>query len=192
MRAAIFAVVKEARGKPWDAPSIAILDAALDQLGVSRDAEPAQLQPSRAAYELIKSFESCELEAYPDPGSGGDPFTIGWGATGPGIRKGVKWTQEMADSRLKADVARFAGGVAEAIEGGAVTTQNEFDALVCWAFNVGLGAVRSSTLLKLHRDGNKEAAAEQFLRWDKAGGKTLKGLTRRRKAERELYLGRRP
>lgn len=190
-RKAIFDGVKVARGgKSWSAADIQILDEVLDRLGVPRPetTQTDALVPSRACYETIKEFESCELEAYPDPGSGGDPWTIGWGSTGPGIRKGVTWTQAQADERLKEDVAKFADGVRNLL-GGAATSQQEFDALVSFAYNVGLGNLGSSTLLKLHKAGDKVGAAKQFARWDKAAGRTLRGLTRRREAEAKLYRG---
>ena len=67
------------------------------------------------AVALIKRWEGCRLEAYPDPASGGEPWTIGWGATGPGIKKGVRWTQAQADDRLALDVERFMRGVRESL-----------------------------------------------------------------------------
>jgi lysozyme len=144
------------------------------------------LTPSTVAIDLIKKFEGCELTAYPDPGTGGDPWTVGWGATGEGIRKGVVWTQQQADERLRADVMRFAQGVATAI-GDAPTTQHQFDACVSLAYNIGLKAFTDSTLLRLHKAGNYALAADQFARWNRAGGRILNGLTRRRAAEAELY-----
>lgn len=153
------------------------------------EAPAGVLTPSRAAFENIKAFESCELDAYPDPGSGGDPWTIGWGATGLGIRKGVRWTQQQADDRLKEDVERFSAGVSKLI-GSAATTQGEFDALVSFAYNVGLGALEKSTLLRKHKSGDKAGAAIEFAKWVNAAGKPMKGLIRRRAAERALYEGR--
>jgi GH24 family phage-related lysozyme (muramidase) len=167
------------------------LHAALSALGVAdapSEAPAAKLSPSRAALELIKQFEGCRLAAYPDPGSGGDPWTIGWGSTGPGIRKGVTWTQQQADDRLKADVDQFAEKVA-ALIGGARTAQHQFDALVSFAYNVGEGNLASSTLLKMHKSGDYVGAAAQFGRWNKAAGKAMPGLTRRRAAEAALYQG---
>lgn len=135
---------------------------------------------------LIKRFEGCMLGAYPDPGTGGDPWTIGWGTTGPDIHKGLVWTQDQANERLAADVEKFAHQV-DTLIGPASTTQSEFDALVCFAYNVGLGNLGSSTLLKLHKAGRVQEAAEQFVRWNKAAGQIMRGLTRRREAEAELY-----
>lgn len=138
------------------------------------------------ALALIKQFEGCKLSAYPDPGSGGDPWTIGWGATGPGIARGVMWTQAQADSRLAEDVSKFAAGV-NAMLAAAPTTPSQRGALISFAYNVGLGALKESTLLRMHKDGDYAGAAGQFGRWNKAAGKVLNGLTRRREAEAAEY-----
>ena len=144
------------------------------------------MTPSQKIVDFIKSFEGLRLSAYtPVPG---DRPTIGYGATGPDIKLGMKWTQAQADARLKADVERFADGVEKAI-GKAPTKQHQFDALVSFAFNCGLGNLNASTLLKLHKAGEYDAAASQFGRWDKAGGRVLAGLTRRRAAEAAIYRG---
>lgn len=144
------------------------------------------MTPSKKCADLVKSFEGCVLKAYPDPGSGGDPWTIGVGATGPGIKKGVVWTQAQADERLATDLARFGRGVF-ALTGD--TTQNRFDAMVSLAFNIGLGNFGSSTLLKKHKAHEYGAAADQFARWNRAAGKVMAGLTRRRAAEASIYRG---
>lgn len=139
---------------------------------------------SAAGIALIKRFEGCRLAAYPDPGTGADPWTIGWGATGVGIGPGVRWTQAQADARLEADLARYAAEVARAI-GKARTTQAQFDALVSFHYNTG--AIRKATLTRLHVAGDRVAAADQFARWVYAGGNVMKGLVRRREAEAALY-----
>lgn len=136
--------------------------------------------------DLIKKFEGCELTAYPDPGTGGDPWTIGYGHTGPEVKEGLAITQSEADEYLKNDVMKFEEGVTDLLE--VEVTQGEFDALVSFAYNCGLGALRSSTLLRLLNAGNKLAASQQFSRWDKSGGRVLAGLTRRREAERQTFL----
>lgn len=132
----------------------------------------------------IKRFEGCRLSAYPDPGSGGDPWTIGWGATGAGIGPDTVWTQDQADARLVADVARHAADVVQVI-GQAATTQGQFDALVSFHYNTG--AIGKATLTRLHVAGDHVGAAGQFVRWVFAGGKVLPGLVRRREAEEVLY-----
>jgi GH24 family phage-related lysozyme (muramidase) len=142
---------------------------------------------------LIQQFEGCakkqadgSFAAYPDPGTGGDPWTIGWGTTGADVKQGVVWTQQQCDDRLTADMTSFAAKVA-AVLGTTQTSQHQFDALVSFAYNVGVGNLSSSTLLKLHKAGDFAGAAQQFGRWNKAAGKVLPGLTRRRAAEAALY-----
>lgn len=137
------------------------------------------------AVALIKRWEGCRLSAYPDPGTGGDPWTIGWGSTGPGIRKGVTWTQAQADERLATDVKRFMDGVRSALKRPA--SDNELGAMTSLAYNIGAQAFRSSTLLKLFNQGNKAGAAKQFDRWNKASGVVLNGLTKRRADERRVF-----
>ncbi|MDV3457866.1 lysozyme [Sphingomonas sp. HF-S4] len=151
------------------------------------------MTPSAAGIDLIKQFEGCakkqpdgSFAAYPDPGSGGDPWTIGWGSTGPDIKPGVVWNQQQCDDRLASDVDSFATKVAAAI-GSAATSQHQFDAMVSFAYNVGVGNLSSSTLLKLHKQGDFAGAQAQFARWNKAAGKVLPGLTKRRAAEAALY-----
>jgi lysozyme len=140
---------------------------------------------------LIKCFEGCarkrpdgQYEAYPDPGTGADPWTIGWGATGKGIRPDTVWTREQCDARLKADLARFARDVVQALDG-APTSQAQFDALVSFHYNTG--AIARATLTRLHKAGEFDQAAAQFGKWVHAGGKRLTGLVRRREAEAQLY-----
>ena len=159
---------------------------------------PAGEGPSRpassigsAGLALIKQFEGCEKRrkdgtfgAYPDPGTGGDPWTIGWGATGPGIVRGTVWSQAQCDARLEADLTRFARDVTRAL-GGAATTQNQFDALVSFHYNTG--AIASATLTRQHKAGHFAEAAAEFGKWVRAGSRRLPGLVRRRAAEAALY-----
>lgn len=126
------------------------------------------------------------VQAYPDPATGGDPWTIGWGSTGADIRPGVIWTQQQCDARLTRDLTRFAVQVTGAI-GTAPTTQPQFDALVCFTYNVGIGNLSGSTLLKRHKARDHDAAQAQFARWNRAQGKVMAGLTKRRAAEAALY-----
>jgi GH24 family phage-related lysozyme (muramidase) len=141
---------------------------------------------------LVRRFEGCArrradglVEAYPDPGTGGAPWTIGWGATGPGIGPGAAWTPAQCDARLAADLARHAAEVAQAI-GGAPTTQAQFDALVSFHYNTG--AIGRATLTRRHVAGDHAGAAREFGRWVRAGGRVMAGLVRRRAAEAALYL----
>ena len=157
------------------------------------EASPTPRSAGLAARAIIRAFESCArarpdglFGAYPDPGTGGAPWTIGWGSTGPDIAQGLIWTQTQCDARLRADLALLAQRLA-AVLGAAPTTQNQFDALVCFAYNLGLGALRGSTLMREHLAGDYTAAAAQFARWNKAGERAMPGLTRRRAAEAKLY-----
>lgn len=136
----------------------------------------------QAGLDLIKSFEGCKLEAYLCPAG---VWTIGYGHT-HGVVKGQKITQDQADQLLIDDLDIFVKGVDQATN--VPLSQNEFDALVSFAFNVGIGAFKSSTMCRLINEGKLKEAADQFDRWNKAGGKVLAGLTRRRKAEKELFL----
>ncbi|HYJ83206.1 MAG TPA: lysozyme [Allosphingosinicella sp.] len=151
------------------------------------------MQPSQACTKLIQEFEGCAKKqpdgtftAYPDPGSGGDPWTIGWGSTGPDIKKGVVWTQQQCDDRFASHLDEFAQKVSKLL-GNTPTTQSQFDAMVSFAYNVGVGNLAASTLLKKHKAGDHKGAALEFARWNKAAGKVLPGLTRRRSAESALY-----
>ena len=140
---------------------------------------------------LLKHFESCArrrrdgaFEAYPDPGTGGDPWTIGWGSTGKGIVRGTVWTQTECDARLNRDLVRFAREVARAL-GAAPTSQNQFDALVCFHYNTG--AIAKATLTRLHKAARFGEAELEFGKWITAGGQRMNGLVRRRRAEADLY-----
>jgi lysozyme len=151
------------------------------------------MQPSQSCTKLIQQFEGCAKKqpdgsfvAYPDPGTGGDPWTIGWGSTGPDIKKGVVWTQQQCDDRFTAHLGQFAQKVSNLL-GGCATTQHQFDAMVSFAYNVGVGNLSSSTLLRKHKAGDYKGAAAEFAKWNKAAGKVLPGLTRRRAAEAALY-----
>jgi len=146
---------------------------------------------SAAGIALIKAFEGCariradgRVEAYPDPGTGAAPWTIGWGATGPDIGQHTIWTKAQCDARLVADVARHAAEVDHAL-GNAPTSQSQFDALVSFHYNTG--AISRATLTRKHRAGDRTGALQQFARWTRAGGRVLRGLVRRREAEARLY-----
>ena len=121
------------------------------------------MQPSQACAALIQQSEGCahkqpdgSFAAYPDPGTGGDPWTIGWGSTGADIRKGLVWTQQQCDERFSRDLAAFGAKVAEVI-GNAPTTQHQFDAMVSFAYNVGIANLAASTLLRKHKAGDYAA-----------------------------------
>lgn len=144
------------------------------------------MTPSPSIIAFIKRFEECRLKAYmPTPK---DRPTIGWGTTGPDVKLGMVWTQAQADQRFALDLAKFSAGVNEAI-GHSETSQDQFDAMVSFAYNCGTAALKSSTLLKLHKAGNPEGAAGQFGRWNKQAGVVLRGLTARRAEEAAIYRG---
>ena len=161
-------------------------------LGMTEAVTPTGgLLPSAKAIDLIHSFESLKLSSYRDPGSrNGLPITNGWGTTvdenGEPIPLGAVWTREKADRLFARDLAKFSQKVA-ALLGSAPTTQNQFDALVSFAYNVGTGALADSTLLRKHKAGDFAGAKVEFARWNKNDGKVLNGLTKRRAAEAGLY-----
>lgn len=183
-RKPIFDAVRKLLGRGLRQAEVAALDKAIDEAEGAIVVTPSARKIGPDGLALIKQFEGCKLTAYPDPGTGGDPWTIGWGATGPGIKKGVTWTQAQADARLESDLAKYAAQVADALAG-APTTQQQFDALVSFHYNTG--AIGKATLTKLHKAGAYAGAADQFARWNRAGGRVLAGLTRRRAAEAALY-----
>ena len=205
-RKPIFDAVRLMLGRSFTQDEVGKLDAAIDQAeGALRATSTPQHTPSPAAAaaagggrtlgkpgaDLIKSFEGCEkdrpdstFEAYPDPGTNADPWTIGWGATGAGIKKGVVWTQAQCDARFEEDMKRYAADVIRAI-GSAPTTQNQFDAMVSFHYNTG--AIGRATLTQKHKAGDFAGAEAEFARWNRAGGRVMAGLTRRRAAEAALY-----
>lgn len=144
------------------------------------------MTPSAACIAFIKTYEKCRLTAFkPTPN---DVWTIGWGATGAGIREGAVWTQEQADARFERDLARFAECVNQVARPD--ITQGQFDAMVSLAYNIGEGAFKQSTLATHHRAGEHAAAVLQFGRWTKQKGEILAGLVRRREDEARMYDGR--
>lgn len=136
-----------------------------------------------AGLKLLKEFEGCKLEAYQDLVG---VWTIGYGHTGEDVSPYWQITQEEADELLRKDLEKFERGVEKLLK--VPVTSNEFSALVCFAYNVGLGNLKQSTLLNCINLHNKRQAPNEFLRWNKAGGIPVKGLTRRREAERLLFL----
>jgi lysozyme len=138
---------------------------------------------SQAGLDLIKHFEGCKLETYLD--CVGVP-TIGYGHTGKDVCGGETWTQHEADECLAFDTSKFATGVALLLKRPA--TQGQFDAMVSFAYNLGLHALATSTLLKLFNDGDVAGAAEEFHKWCHAGGEVVAGLMARRAAEKEIFL----
>ena len=194
-RKPIFDAVRRLLGRGFSQREVEALDAALDRSGEGFSQDRAPSAPScgvsPAGLQLIMQFEGCAFqrpdglyEAYPDPGTGGAPWTIGWGATGANITPGTVWTKAQCDARLEADVAAHAREVRDAL-GDCPTSQEQFDALVSFHYNTG--AIHRATLTRLHREGHYEDAANEFARWRYAGGRVLKGLVRRRREEAKLY-----
>ena len=143
-------------------------------------------QYSKNGLHLTEQFEGCKLNAYPDPGTGGAPWTIGYGHTGPDVHPGLTITQEQAEKLLMQDTQKAAAAVNAKVTGD--ITQEEFDALVDFVFNVGAGNFAASTLLKKVNAGDIQGAANEFLKWDMAAGKHMAGLLKRRHAEAEEFL----
>lgn len=139
---------------------------------------------SKEAEDLIKQFEGCHLNAYKCPAG---VWTIGWGTTGPGIREGLVISQHTADVMLKAHIQDLALDLTDLV--GNSLRQHQFDALVAFIYNIGLGAFKKSTMLSLIKRGKMDEAALEFDKWVKAAGKTLPGLVKRRKAEKTLFIG---
>lgn len=208
--ALIFAAVRKIVRRHSKNPLEGLVQNDVDELNAAltearRAAEPGQgsqtaakpetahsgaLRASDKGLALIHSFEQCRLEAYPDPGSrDGNPWTIGWGSTGPGIQRGTVWTQQQADERFKADIAGREKKLNE-ILAGTSTTQAQFDALLSLGYNIGMDALAGSTVMRRHKAGDYEGAATAFGMWNKNDGKVMRGLVRRRTAEAEMYRGR--
>jgi lysozyme len=131
---------------------------------------------------LTESCEGCKLTAYQDSVG---VWTIGYGHTGPDVHKGLRITQNQATALLLKDVQSAADCVNKLVT--VQLTQDEFDALVDFVFNVGSGNFANSTLLKLLNAGDFNGAVNEFQKWDKAGGVVLPGLLKRRLAEANLF-----
>lgn len=193
-RKAVFDTVRRLLGRGFRPSEVTALDRALDAADTPSH-RPQPGEPSRTVspdgVQLIRRFEGCAqlqpnglVAAYPDPGTGGAPWTIGWGANGPEIGPDTVWSQAQCDARLTSDIDRHARDVARAL-GDAPTSQAQFDALVSFHYNTG--AIARATLTERHCAGDFAAAANEFARWNRAGGRVLKGLVRRRREEAALY-----
>lgn len=136
---------------------------------------------SPAGLDLIKKAEGLRLKAYLCPAK---VWTIGYGTT-RGVKPGQTITEAKAAELLREDVREFEQAVSDAVT--VPITQGQFDALVSLAYNIGAGAFRASTLLRLLNRGEYAKAAEQFDRWNRGGGRVLPGLVKRRAAERKLF-----
>lgn len=143
------------------------------------------MEPSENCYNLVKGKEGRSLRAYPDPGTGGYPWTIGYGHTGPEVHPGMVITQAEAEELLRVDVERVAEQVRNLVM--VDLTQNQFDALVCFVYNVGVANFAKSTLLRKLNTGDYAGASAEFDRWTRAAGHVMAGLVERRHDERELF-----
>ena len=136
---------------------------------------------SKEGLALIKKFEGCRLESYR---CSANVLTIGYGHTG-GVLETDVITQDDADKLLEEDIAKFEKYVNDNVT--VELNQSQFDALVAWTFNLGIGNLRQSTMLRKLNEGDYQSVPSEMNRWNKAGGKTLDGLIRRRKAEGLLF-----
>jgi lysozyme len=146
------------------------------------------MKVSQVGIKLIQTFESCRLQAYQDSKA---IWTIGWGNTqyenGIRVKKGDVLTQQRADELFATILLSFEYGVTKRV--GASVTQNMFDALVSFSYNLGLGNLDKSTLLKKVNANPLDATIRtEFMKWVNKGSSFEKGLTRRRKAEADLYF----
>jgi lysozyme len=136
--------------------------------------------------DMIKLFEGCRLTAYPDPGTGKAPWTIGYGQTGSGIKEGTVWTRAQAEAALNATVSLVVESALKASPELVKASPNRIAAISDFIYNCGLGSYKKSTLKKYVDSGYWEHASMEIIKWNKGGGKVLPGLVRRRQAEAEL------
>lgn len=142
---------------------------------------------------LVKPFEGYHkklpdggCKAYPDPGTGAKPWTIGWGCTGPHIDENTVWTLKKAEDELTKELEHFEAGLLKMSPTLRKESPRRVAALISFCFNCGLGNYRISTLKKCVDRGDWAGAQEQIIKWNKAAGRVLPGLTRRRMAEAAL------
>ena len=139
------------------------------------------MKTSLEGINLIKHFEGCELEAYKCPAG---VWTIGYGHI-KGVQQGDVITEQQADDMLVEELEEYDNYLHNLVN--CPLNQNQFDALVSWVYNLGSSNLQASTLLKVLNAGDYAGVPAQMLRWNKAGGKVLEGLTRRRQAEADLF-----
>ena len=142
------------------------------------------MKTSAEGTALIKKFEGCELEAYQ---CSAGVWTIGYGHT-KDVEEGDTISKDQAEEMLVEELHEYENYVNEYVN--VALSQNQFDALVSWVYNLGPANLKASTMLKVLNDGKYEDVPYQMKRWNKAGGKVLDGLVRRREAEALLYQGR--
>ena len=142
------------------------------------------MKASEACKQLIRVFEGLNTKAYKCPAG---VWTIGYGHTGSDVKEGQTITKDRAELLLSQDLGMVGRQVEHALDGMRVN-QNQFDALCSFVFNLGIGRLEASTLLKKLKAGDIKGAANEFLRWNRANGQILEGLNRRRQSERRLFL----
>ena len=170
----------EPQPKPVETPAAAIATAQSKSASSSNGPK----RTNKNGLLLIKSFEGLRLKAYRDAVG---IWTIGYGTT-RGVQPGMAISEAQAEEFLQADLTRFERAISEAVK--VPINDNQFSALASFTYNVGPGALRSSTLLRiLNARHDLRKVADEFPRWNRAGGRILEGLTRRRKAERALFFG---
>ncbi len=155
---------------------------------VAASDEARRTSPDAIAF--LHQWESCRLEAYPDPGSvDGNPWTIGWGTTrinGQPVQRGMRITQAQADEFFREDLRTFEQEVTRLTRGVSLT-QNQFDALVVLVYNIGAGAFAGSTIRRMILAGDFAGAQLQFHRWNRNDGRPMRGLSRRRFGEAIMF-----
>ena len=142
------------------------------------------MKTSSEGLALIKKFEGLELKAYK---CAAGVWTIGYGHT-KDVQEGDEWSESHADHMLEVELEEFEEYINDSVT--VALSQNQFDALVSWVYNLGPANLKASTMLKVLNSGDYEGVPAQIQRWNKAGGKVLEGLIRRRKAEALLFVGR--
>ena len=142
------------------------------------------MKTSAEGLALIKKFEGLELTAYK---CAAGVWTIGYGHT-KDVQEGDEWSEAHADHMLEVELEEFEGYINDNVT--VALSQNQFDALVSWVYNLGPANLKASTMLKVLNSGDYEGVPAQIKRWNKAGGKVLEGLIRRREAEALLFIGR--
>ena len=141
------------------------------------------METSNEGISLIQKFEGCELEAYQ---CSAGVWTIGYGHT-KDVVEGMTITKEQAEQMLVDELHEYENYINEYVT--VALSQNQFDALVSWVYNLGPANLKASTMLKVLNSGKYEDVPAQMKRWNKAGGKVLEGLIRRREAEACLFQG---
>lgn len=180
MRKPVFDAIRDGLGRGLRQEEVIVIDDLLDGIGFPRE---VARKINTEALALLKESEGLRLTAYRDPVG---IWTIGYGSTGPHVKPGMTITEMQAEALLLKDLSRFEIGVADMAK---VATEEQFSAMVSLAFNIGLEALKRSTLLRKHNEGDYAGAKAEFARWNKAGGRALPGLTKRRSKEAAIYGG---